>query len=76
MQVIAQDVSQGQLDEAIKNSTMPNIQFSLAKAEDTGVASSSVDLVTVAQALHWCATHHAQVCHMPDGPESMTHVPT
>ena len=53
LQVIAQDVSQGQLDEAIKNASAPNISYGLAKAEETGVASGSVDLLTVAQALHW-----------------------
>ena len=64
--MIAQDVSQGQLDEAIKNTSMPNIQYSLARAEETGVASSSVDLVTVAQALHWCTLHPPTClrCHM------------
>lgn len=30
-----------------------SVQFQQATAEDTGLPDSSVDLVTVAQALHW-----------------------
>lgn len=32
----------------------PNITFQKACAEDCGLPSSSLDLVTVATALHWC----------------------
>ncbi len=48
--VEANDASASQ----IENATGPaNIHFSVAPAEATGLPSSSADLVTVAQALHW-----------------------
>jgi ubiquinone/menaquinone biosynthesis C-methylase UbiE len=48
--VEATDISQKQLDHAVQK---PNIHYHLAKAEDSGLAGSSVDLITVAQAIHW-----------------------
>lgn len=48
--VIATDASQAQLDEAERR---PNIEYRLARAEDSGIADGSLDLVTVAQAAHW-----------------------
>ncbi|GAA0891065.1 class I SAM-dependent methyltransferase [Fulvivirga kasyanovii] len=48
--VYATDISTKQLDNAIK---APNIHYMQAPAEKTSIPSSSVDLVTVAQALHW-----------------------
>ena len=47
---MAQDQSEEQLKEAVR---LPNITYGHARAEDTGLPDSSVDLVTVAQALHW-----------------------
>ncbi|KAK9905464.1 hypothetical protein WJX75_000358 [Coccomyxa subellipsoidea] len=48
--VVAQDQSTQQLEEAVR---LPNIEYSHSRAEQTGLPDSSVDLVTVAQALHW-----------------------
>lgn len=48
--VYATDISAGQVAAAIN---VPNVHFSVAPAEASGLADNSVDLVTVAQALHW-----------------------
>lgn len=48
--VIATDASAAQI-RAAKQS--PQIAFRCAPAEDSGLDSASVDLITVAQALHW-----------------------
>src|SRR4051812_41340571 len=49
-QVIATDASQSQLDSAAEHE---HVEYRIAKAEQTDIETSSVDLVTVAQALHW-----------------------
>ena len=49
-QVIATDASTNQISNA---GTAPGIQYSVVPAEHSGIASESVDLITVAQALHW-----------------------
>ncbi|HEY0635646.1 MAG TPA: class I SAM-dependent methyltransferase [Gammaproteobacteria bacterium] len=49
-QVIASDGSASQIASAQPH---PRIAYRVATAEASGLASSSVDLVTVAQALHW-----------------------
>ena len=49
-QVTATDISAQQIAEALK---LPNIRYCIERAEHTSIASSSVDLVTVAQAIHW-----------------------
>lgn len=48
--VIATDASAAQLDNAIR---ADNITYRVAPSEQSGIADASVDLVTVAQALHW-----------------------
>lgn len=48
--VVATDASTEQVASA---SAHPNIHYSVAPAEDSGISEASVDLVTVAQALHW-----------------------
>jgi SAM-dependent methyltransferase len=48
--VIATDASEKQIQSA---QTHARITFRVAPAEKSGIESSSVDLVTVAQALHW-----------------------
>ena len=48
--VVASDASAAQLAEA---ATLSNISLCVASAEQVPLASASVDLVTVAQALHW-----------------------
>jgi SAM-dependent methyltransferase len=48
--VIATDLSPSQLSHAPK---LPNVFWKVARAEDSGIDDSSIDLVTVAQALHW-----------------------
>lgn len=48
--VIATDASQTQIAEA---EAAPGIEYLVAPAEQTPIASGSIDLVTVAQALHW-----------------------
>ena len=49
-QVYASDISQKQLKEA---PARDNIRYFLAPAEKTQLPEGSVDLITVAQALHW-----------------------
>ncbi|OGT50829.1 MAG: hypothetical protein A3E84_04905 [Gammaproteobacteria bacterium RIFCSPHIGHO2_12_FULL_42_13] len=49
-QVIATDINQAQLDVAPKKK---NISYHVWPAEHTQIENSSVDLVTIAQALHW-----------------------
>jgi ubiquinone/menaquinone biosynthesis C-methylase UbiE len=48
--VIATDASEEQIAAA---SPHPGIEFRVAPAESPAIASGSVDLITVAQALHW-----------------------
>ncbi|WOO41126.1 class I SAM-dependent methyltransferase [Rubellicoccus peritrichatus] len=48
--VIATDISDSLLSHA-KNKE--NIEFRAAPAEDSGITACSVDLITVAQAIHW-----------------------
>lgn len=48
--VEATDASAAQLAQAVPHS---KIRYRVAPAEDSGLATASVDLVTVAQALHW-----------------------
>ena len=48
--VIATDASARQLEHAVPH---PRIEYRVAPAEASGLPDGSVDLVTVAQALHW-----------------------
>lgn len=48
--VVATDASRAQIDAAVPH---PRIDYRVAPAEASGLAAASVDLVTVAQALHW-----------------------
>jgi ubiquinone/menaquinone biosynthesis C-methylase UbiE len=48
--VIATDASGKQVGNAQRH---PRIEYRVATAEDSGLESSTVDLITVAQALHW-----------------------
>ena len=48
--VIATDISDSLLSHAKENQ---RIEFKTAPAEESGIASESIDLVTVAQAIHW-----------------------
>lgn len=49
--VIASDLSAAQISLAQKN--FPNIEFRVERAEESQFAAQSLDLITVAQALHW-----------------------
>ena len=49
-QVVGTDASADQLEHAVAH---PRIRYRVAPAEDSGFADGSVDIVTVAQALHW-----------------------
>jgi len=49
-QVVATDASKEQIASARPN---PNVEFRVAPAEQSGLADDSVELITVAQALHW-----------------------
>jgi hypothetical protein len=49
-QVVATDISQAQLAVAPKHK---NIQYLCCPAENTSIRAHSIDLVTIAQALHW-----------------------
>jgi hypothetical protein len=48
--VIATDASAEQIAHAVQ---VQNVEYRVASAESSGLAAQSVDLVTVAQALHW-----------------------
>ncbi|HEX4936896.1 MAG TPA: class I SAM-dependent methyltransferase, partial [Gemmatimonadaceae bacterium] len=48
--VIATDASAAQIEHA---APVPNVEYRVATAESSGLADRSVQLVTVAQALHW-----------------------
>jgi SAM-dependent methyltransferase len=48
--VVAIDASREQLANATPH---PRVEYRLARAEETGVEAATVDLVCVAQALHW-----------------------
>jgi SAM-dependent methyltransferase len=49
-EVVATDPSEEQLRNAFPH---PKVTYKLARAEESGLEARSVDLVTVAQALHW-----------------------
>lgn len=49
-QVIATDISSKQLNNAAKAN---NIHYSVQPAEHTTIENNSIDLITVAQAIHW-----------------------
>ena len=49
-EVLATDISQQQLDNAV---IQPNIHYSVQPAEKTSFPDNSFDLITVAQAIHW-----------------------
>jgi ubiquinone/menaquinone biosynthesis C-methylase UbiE len=49
-EIVATDMSQQQIDHARPRM---NIHYHVAPADNAPVADASVDLVTVAQALHW-----------------------
>lgn len=49
-QVIGSDINQAQLNVAVKKD---NIQYQCWPADKTALPNGSVDLITVAQALHW-----------------------
>lgn len=48
--VIATDSSTSQIDQARPH---PKVEYQIALAEDSGISSGSIDLIAVAQALHW-----------------------
>jgi SAM-dependent methyltransferase len=48
--VIATDASRQQLDNALPH---PRVEYRVATAESSGLADASVDLLAVAQAVHW-----------------------
>lgn len=52
-EVIATDISQAQLDNAIRHS---KIKYGIGSAEKTEIPDKSVDLTTVGQAIHWFDT--------------------
>lgn len=49
-EVIATDISPQQLNQA---PALPNVMYRACAAEDSGIESASVDLITVGQAVHW-----------------------
>jgi len=52
--VIATDASATQIANAVPH---PNITYRVATADESEIADASVDLITVAQALHWFDLH-------------------
>ncbi len=53
--VIGTDISQEQLDHA---ELRPNLEYRLERAEHTSLGNQSVDLITIAQAIHWFDFDH------------------
>jgi len=49
-QVVGTDLSEAQLSHA---TDLPNVRWSMVHAEESGLESASMDLITVAQAVHW-----------------------
>lgn len=49
-EVVATDASQAQINHAQAH---PKVNYRVATAESSGLATNSADLITVAQALHW-----------------------
>jgi ubiquinone/menaquinone biosynthesis C-methylase UbiE len=49
-QVIATDISENQLAHAVQ---LPNISYRKEQAEHSSLENNSVDLITIAQAIHW-----------------------
>jgi len=49
-QVVATDASEQQIESADRSG---DIEYRVARAEDSGLPDNSIDLITVAQALHW-----------------------
>ncbi len=62
-EVIASDVSAEQVEQATPN---PKVRWLVAAAESTPIESASVDLIAVAQALHWFdhARFYDEVCRV------------
>src|SRR5215204_4418200 len=52
--VVATDASESQIAEAAQH---PGVEYRVATAYESGLAARSVDLVTVAQAIHWFNRH-------------------
>ena len=52
--VLATDMSAEQVENA---NAHPKVEYRVAVAEESGAAAASIDLVTVAQALHWFDIH-------------------
>jgi SAM-dependent methyltransferase len=49
-QIIATDASEAQIRNAVH---LPNVEYRVASAEASGLESHSMDMITVAQAIHW-----------------------
>lgn len=49
-EVIATDASEAQIEHALPGE---GVSYSVARAENSGIPAASIDLITVAQALHW-----------------------
>lgn len=49
-EVIATDASKDQIENAVKKK---GVSYQVASAENNGIESNSIDLITVAQAFHW-----------------------
>jgi ubiquinone/menaquinone biosynthesis C-methylase UbiE len=54
-QVIASDASKEQIENS---ESRKNIRYEVFPAERTNIADSSVDLITIAQAIHWFDLDH------------------
>lgn len=53
--VLATDISKNQLATALQH---PNVTYSVQAAERTDIEAGSVDMITVAQAIHWFSFEH------------------
>lgn len=52
-QVTGIDVSKAQIEEAIKNNKLPNIEYKVSFAEEIKLQSQSIELITASQSVHW-----------------------
>lgn len=67
--IIATDASHEQITK-VPSEQATNIHYQVASAENSGIESSSIDLITVAQALHWFDIDlFAKECHRVLKPE-------
>ena len=51
--VYGMDVSEAQVNEAVRMNQWSNVQYQVSPAETTALSNNSINLITAAQAFHW-----------------------